>query len=116
MQLMAEYSLEGNISCLGIFPGTAQKFENGKLSSINEGMQQILFKKESRLFEGINNSEKFYFKHTHYLPVSEFTTSTSENIIRFSASLEKNSSFGVQFHPERSGEPGLQLLSNFINL
>jgi glutamine amidotransferase len=116
MQLMAEYSLEGNISCLGIFPGTSQKFENGKSSSINEGMQKIFFKKESRLFNGLNDQERFYFQHTHYLPVSEFTTSTSENSTTFSASLEKNGSFGVQFHPEKSGEAGLQLMNNFINL
>jgi glutamine amidotransferase len=116
MQLMADYSLEGNISCLGIFPGTAQKFENGKLSLINEGMQSVSIKRESKLFNGINNDEKFYFHHTYYLPLSELTTSTSKHNIDFSASVEKNSSFGVQFHPEKSGDAGLQIMSNFINL
>jgi glutamine amidotransferase len=116
MQLMADYSLEGNISCLGIFPGTAQKFENGKTNAINEGMQPVKFKKESKLFKGINNDEKFYFHHTYYLPLSELTTSTSKHSINFSASIEKNNLFGVQFYPEKSGEAGLQLLNNFINL
>jgi glutamine amidotransferase len=116
MQLMADYSLEGNISCLGIFPGTAQKFENGKMNVINEGMQSVSIKKESKLFNGINNDEKFYFHHTYYLPLSEHTTSTSKHNIDFSASIEKNSSLGVQFHPEKSGDVGLQMLSNFIRL
>lgn len=116
MQLMADYSLEGNISCLGIFPGTVQKFENGKPNAINEGMQSVSIKKESKLFSGINDDEKFYFHHTYYLPLSELSTSTSKHNINFSASVEKNSSFGVQFHPEKSGDAGLQMLSNFINL
>ena len=116
MQLMADYSLEGNISCLGIFPGTAQKFENGKGNVINEGMLNVNLKKECRLFKGISDNEKFYFHHTHYLPVGEFTTSTSENKISFSASLERNGSLGVQFHPEKSGEAGLQLFNNFLQL
>ena len=116
MQLMADYSLEGNISCLGIFSGTAQKFENGNLGVINKGMQSVSIKRESKLFNGINNDERFYFHHTYYLPLSELTTSISKHNTNFSASLEKNSSFGVQFHPEKSGDAGLQMLSNFINL
>jgi glutamine amidotransferase len=116
MQLMADYSLEGNISCLGFYPGTAQKFENGKPNEINEGMQSVSIKKESKLFSGINDGEKFYFHHTYYLPLSGLTTSTSKHNINFSASVEKNSSFGVQFHPEKSGDAGLQMLSNFINI
>jgi glutamine amidotransferase len=116
MQLMADYSLEGNISCLGIFPGTAQKFENGKMNALNEGMQTVSIKKESKLFRGINDDEKFYFHNTYYLPLSELTTSISKHNINFSASVEKNSSFGVQFHPEKSGVAGLRMLSNFINL
>ena len=115
MQLMADYSLEGNISCLGIFPGTAQKFNNGKMDPENEGMHVVSFKKESKLFAGIKDNEKFYFNHTYYLPLSEFTTSTSKHNINFSASIEKNDSFGVQFHPEKSGDAGLKLLDNFIN-
>ena len=116
MQLMTDYSLEGNISCLGIFPGTAQKFENGKLNTTNDGMKSVSIKKGSSLFSKIQDDEKFYFHHTYYLPLSDLTTSTSKHNIYFSASIEKNSSFGVQFHPEKSGDAGLQLLSNFINL
>ncbi|MBT8377676.1 MAG: imidazole glycerol phosphate synthase subunit HisH [Ignavibacteria bacterium] len=116
MQLMADYSLEGNISCLGIFSGTSQKFNNEKMDTVNEGMQVVLFQKESKLFAGIENKEKFFFHHTYYLPLSELTTSTSKHNVIFSASIEKNGSFGVQFHPEKSGDAGLKLLDNFIKI
>ena len=116
MQLMAEYTMEGNISCLGIFDGTAVKFNKGKTNILNEGQQSITVTKESVLFDGINENEKFHFQHSYYLPVSEHSTSISGNGTRFSSSLEKNNSFGVQFHPEKSGVSGLKLLQNFINL
>ena len=116
MQLMADYSMEGNISCLGIFPGTAVKFENGATETINEGMHPVKLYKESVLFSGIEQEAKFYFNHSYFLPLSQLTTSTSKNKTEFTSSIEKNSSFGVQFHPERSGEAGLKLLKNFIEL
>jgi len=116
MQLMADYSMEGNISCLGIFPGTAVKFENGVAETINEGMRPVKFKRESILFNGIDEAAKFYFNHSYFLPLGQFTTTSSKNKTEFTASIEKNSSFGVQFHPERSGEAGLKLLKNFIEL
>jgi glutamine amidotransferase len=116
VQLMADYSLEGNISCLGIFPGTAQKFENEKANIFNDGMHKVSLRKDSELFKRISDEQEFYFHHTHYLPVGEFTTSTSENSISFSASLEKNGSMGVQFHPEKSGDAGLHIIKNFIDL
>jgi glutamine amidotransferase len=116
MQLMADYSMEGNVSCLGIFPGTAVRFENGNLKSVNEGLHSVKMNKESLLFNGIDEESKFYFNHSFFLPVSELTTSSSTNKTEFSSSVEKNSSFAVQFHPEKSSKAGLQLLKNFIEL
>ncbi|HEY7752160.1 MAG TPA: imidazole glycerol phosphate synthase subunit HisH [Ignavibacteriaceae bacterium] len=116
MQLMADYSMEGNVSCLGIFPGTAVRFENGNLKSVNEGLHPVKMNKESLLFNGIDEESKFYFNHSFFLPVSELTTSSSTNKTEFSSSVEKNSSFAVQFHPEKSSKAGLQLLKNFIEL
>jgi glutamine amidotransferase len=72
--------------------------------------------KESLLFNGIDEESKFYFNHSFFLPVSELTTSSSTNKTEFSSSVEKNSSFAVQFHPEKSSKAGLQLLKNFIEL
>jgi len=114
MQLMADYSMEGNISCLGIFPGTAVKFENGTAEAVNNGMLSVVMKRESVLFSGIEPDAKYYFNHSFFLPVNQFTTSSSKNKTEFTSSIEKNHSFGVQFHPEKSAEAGLKLLKNFI--
>jgi glutamine amidotransferase len=116
MQLMAGYSMEGNISCLGIFPGTYLKFENGTSPAFNEGLQQISVNRGSKLFADIPDTTEFYFKHLYYLPENRFTTSVSKHKIEFSSSIEKNHSFGVQFHPEKSGEAGMILLKNFVEL
>ncbi len=116
MQLMAECSKEGNIKCLGIFPGTAEKFNNENTKVPHMGWNDINIKKESKIFNGINNSEKFYFAHSYYLPVNEFTTSVCNNFIDFAASMEKENFYGVQFHPEKSGQAGVKIIKNFIEL
>jgi len=114
MQLMADHSIEGNVACLGIFPGSTEKFDSSKSKVPHMGWNDVQFKKESKLFKGIRNGEKFYFAHSYYLPQSIFTTSVSDHSATFSASMETNNFYGVQFHPEKSGEAGMKLLRNFI--
>jgi imidazole glycerol-phosphate synthase subunit HisH len=116
MQLMADKSAEGNVACLGIFPGAALKFDETKVKVPHMGWNEINLIKESKLFKGIDNRERFYFANSYYLPVNEYTTSTSEHGLTFSASLELGNFYGVQFHPEKSGEAGLKILKNFIEL
>lgn len=116
MQLMADHSTEGDVTCLGIFPGTALKFDSAKTKVPHMGWNDITIIKENKLFNEIKSGEHFYFANSYYLPVNEITTSTSNNNIDFSASLEKDNFYGVQFHPEKSGDAGLKLLKNFIEL
>ncbi len=116
MQLMMDSSTEGDVTCLGIFPGTVQKFDSSKTKVPHMGWNDIKIVKQSKLFEGIKNGERFYFANSYYVPVNEFTTSVTDNNMDFSASLEKNNFYGVQFHPEKSGETGLKILRNFIEL
>ena len=116
MQLMVDHSTEGDVACLGIFPGTAQKFDAAKTKVPHMGWNAIQITGDSKLFKGIKNGEHFYFAHSYYVPVNEFTTAVSNNNIDFSASLEKGNYYGVQFHPEKSGDAGLKLLKNFIEL
>lgn len=116
MQLMADYSTEGNISCLGIFPGTAIKF-NEKLDEVEyKGYYKVSFCKQSFLFNGIEDSTEFYFNNSYCLLKNELTTSTCQKNVIFCSSMENENSFGVQFHPEKSGKAGLKLLKNFIEM
>ncbi len=87
MQLMADFSKEGNVACLGIFPVTAEKFDEKKTKVPHMGWNDIQITKESKIFEGIKNGERFYFANSYYLPECPYTTSISNNEINFSASL-----------------------------
>ena len=116
LQLMADFSTEGNITCLGIFPGKVLKFDSKKVKVPHMGWNDIHFKKESKLFSGIKDGEKFYFANSYYLPINEYTTSFCNNSIDISASMEKDNFYGVQFHPEKSSDAGLKVLRNFIEL
>lgn len=117
MQLMAEMSTEGgNIPCLGVFPVTAEKFTDDKMKVPFTGWSEVDIIKESKLFTGLGKKEDFFFGNSYYLPVNEFTTSVSKNIVDFSATVEKDNYYAVQFYPEKSGEAGLLVLKNFIEL
>ncbi len=116
MQLMADYSTEGNFSCLGFFPGTAIKFEGDTEGSLFKGNHKINLCKQSVLFEGIEENAEFFFNNSYYLPKSDLSTSTCSNSITFCASIENENAYGVQFHPEMSGEAGLKLIKNFIEM
>lgn len=116
MQLMCNYSTEGNVSCLGIFPGATEKFKEPKSKIRHRGLDTIDVVRESKLFRGTTKSNQFYFDHSFYVPKNDCTSSLSQNGILFSSSLEKGQNYGVQFHPEKSGEAGIKFLHNFIQL
>jgi glutamine amidotransferase len=116
MQLMADYTTEGNISCLGIFPGTSIMFDDKIQQSDYKGLHRIKFCESTKLFEGIEDNTEFYFNNSYYLPKNGLTTSTCQKEFDFCSSMENENSFGVQFHPEMSGETGLKLLKNFIEM
>ncbi|MCX6151379.1 MAG: imidazole glycerol phosphate synthase subunit HisH [Ignavibacteriales bacterium] len=116
MQLLADYSKEGNVSCLGIIPGIIEKFDSSKVTVPHMGWNEVFQIKKSPLFDGIKDGEFFYFAHSYLFSLGESTTSKTNHGIDFSASVEKENYFGVQFHPEKSGDAGLRVLKNFIEL
>ncbi len=116
MQLMTDHSKEGDVPCLGIFPANVERFDDTRTKVPHIGWNDIEIKTNSKLFEGIKNGERFYFANSFYVPQIEYTTSTSVNDVNFSASLERNNFYGVQFHPEKSADAGLKILKNFIQL
>lgn len=114
MQLMCEETEEGNTKGLGIFPVKTLKFPpEDKVPHM--GWNQINIK-SGDLFENVKMENFVYFVHSYYVPVNEFTASETNYIRPFSASLQKDNFYACQFHPEKSGEIGQQVLSNFINL
>jgi glutamine amidotransferase len=114
MQLMCEHSDEGNVDGLGIFPLTAVKFDSADTKVPHIGWNTVHYKSGNKLFNDIKQDEFFYFANSYYAPVDKLTIAASENHVSFSASLEKENYYGVQFHPEKSSESGLKILSNFI--
>ena len=80
------------------------------------GWNQVIANADSHLFRGIDENAYFYFVHGFAMPVCENTVAQTLYGEPFSAAVQKDNFFGVQFHPERSGAAGAQLLKNFLEM
>jgi imidazole glycerol-phosphate synthase subunit HisH len=116
MQLLSEFSREGDVACLGKLTGTVEKFDTVISKVPFSGNYKIRIKKNSKLFKNIDETAEFRFRNSFYLPVNDYTTAYAINGVNFSAAIEKDNFYGVQFHPEESGKDGLTLLRNFSEL
>lgn len=101
LQLLADYSEEGDTVCLGIIPGRVRRF-SGPLKVPQVGWNRLS-----------GSDTYFYFVHSYYLPVGQTTLASAEYGLPFSAIVQKDNFYATQFHPEKSGEAGLQILRNF---
>jgi imidazole glycerol-phosphate synthase subunit HisH len=116
MQWMFEGSHESpETPGLTLFHGVCERFP-ANVKSPHVGWNQLQFNESSRLFRGIPASPFVYFTHSFRAPVVDATTACCEYGGRFSAAVERDHLFGVQFHPEKSADAGLTLLSNFCSL
>ncbi len=114
MQLMCEFSEEGNTKGLGIFDLEVIKFSaENKIPQIG---WNTIFDLKSELLNNLNENEYMYFVHSYYVPKSDFTIATANYGLNYSAALQKNNFYGCQFHPEKSGDKGELILKNFLNL
>lgn len=114
LQLMCEQSEEGNTQCLGIFHTTVKRFPaNGIIPHM--GWNNLSTKK-SLLFEGVNREDDFYFVHSYYAGLCKETIATCDYLLPFSAAMQKDNFYATQFHPEKSGSVGEQLLYNFLKM
>lgn len=114
MQLMCNYSEEGNTKGLGIFDVDVVKF-SPKVKVPQMGWNQI-YNLKSNLFKGIAENEYMYLVHSFYAPLCAETIATTNYELEYSSALENDNFYGTQFHPEKSGDIGEQILANFINL
>lgn len=114
MQLMCDYSEEGNTDCLGIFPLKVKRFI-GKEKIPQIGWNNIYFLK-GKLFTGIKEHEYMYFIHGFYADKGDDTIAVTNYILEYSSAVQKNNFYGVQFHPEKSSNAGQKILENFLKL
>ena len=116
LQLFGDFSEEGSIRCLSIVPGKVKKFQT-ELKVPHMGWNKVDLIKESPLTMNIPNNSFFYFVHSYYLEMKDkFIIGKTAYDINFPAIIQKDNFYAVQFHPEKSGEWGLKLLSNFCDL
>ena len=114
MQLMCKHSEEGNTNGLGIFDVNVVKFSN-EVKVPQMGWNTI-YNLKSPLFTGIKENEFMYLVHSFYAPLSENTIAITNYEQEYSTALQRDNFYGVQFHPEKSGVFGEQILKNFLNL
>jgi len=113
MQLMCNFSEEGNTDCLKIFDSNVKRFKSTvKVPQIG---WNTVFDLKTSLFDSINENEYMYLVHSYYVPLLATTVATSNYGINYSTAIKKNNFIGVQFHPEKSGSQGEVVLKNFIN-
>ena len=112
MQLLCQHSEEGDTDLLGIIPLQVKRFQTD-LKVPHMGWNQLENLK-SPLFEGIAEKEYVYYVHSYYVPLSEYTIAQSAYPEPFSAALQYKNFYAAQFHPEKSGPAGANILKNFL--
>ena len=115
LQLLCKHSIEGDTNCLGIFDADVKLF-----SSLNMKVPQIgwntICNYQSILFNGLQEAAFVYSVHSYYAEVNAQTIATTNYSLQYSAAMQQQNFYAVQFHPEKSGIAGEIILNNFINL
>jgi glutamine amidotransferase len=114
LALMCNHSQEADTSCLGIFDTLVKKFPlTNKVPHMGWNNLTHL---RGKLFQGIDGEAYVYFVHSYYAELDQCTTARCDYSVPFSAAMEKDNFYAVQFHPEKSGKVGEQILKNFLEL
>lgn len=122
LQVMFDFSEENDTPCLGILPGTVRLFrkdmrdeEGMNLKIPHMGWNHVRFLKDHPVFEGIPGDSEFYFVHSYYSDpaIPQQAAAVTHYGIPFVSAVSRDNLVAVQFHPEKSGPPGLRLLENF---
>ncbi|MGA9809965.1 MAG: imidazole glycerol phosphate synthase subunit HisH [Candidatus Sulfotelmatobacter sp.] len=116
MQWLFEGSEESSeLGGAGIFPGKCRQFP-ASVKSPHVGWNSLAVQEGSRLLRGITQDSFVYYTHSFHAPLIAETTAASEYGLRFAGAVERDKIFGVQFHPEKSGDVGLSILKNFCEV
>ena len=117
-QLLCRHSEEGDVDCIGIFDVPVLRFSperhEDKVPCMGWNNLRDL---KSPLYDGLTAQQPYvYFVHSYYVPLCQHTIATADYILPYSASLHKDNFYACQFHPEKSGQAGEQILKNFLEL
>lgn len=115
MQLLGDFSEENETECLGIVPFRVEKFESVTEKVPHVGWNQI-GDVQSKLFANVAENSFVYFVHSYFVPTNPATIAVCDYIVPFSAAVEFQNFYGVQFHTEKSGVVGERILENFLKL
>ncbi|SFF98919.1 imidazole glycerol phosphate synthase subunit HisH [Prevotella sp. KH2C16] len=122
-QLLCQHSEEGDTECIGVFPVTVKRFQprrhEDKVPAM--GWNRLNIREEDDeagkgLLTNLGTNPYVYFVHSFYVPLCEWTTAEADYILPYSATLHKENFYSTQFHPEKSGKVGEQILKNFLDL
>lgn len=117
MQLLCQHSEEGDVDCLGVFDVPVVRFNPSDASlKVPQMGWNTVTGKGDKLFAGIKAESFFYYVHSYHVPICQYTIATTDYSGLYSAALHKDNFWAVQFHPEKSGPIGEQLLKNFIGI
>ena len=115
-QLLCQHSEEGDVDCIGIFDVDVKRFQPQKHEDKVPAMGwNEIYNLKTDLYKGLAHPYS-YFVHSYYVPLCEETIATADYILPYSASLHKGNFYTCQFHPEKSGKVGEQILRNFLDL
>lgn len=116
MQLLCSYSEENNTPCLSVFDERVASFMPNGSDKIPQVGWNTISGYGSTLFNGLASDAYCYFVHGYYASLGPDTVATTHYILPYSAALQKNNFYGVQFHPEKSARVGEKILQNFLDI
>jgi glutamine amidotransferase len=125
LQMLFDWSDEGDVAGLGVFAGKVRRFPAGQLSADGSerlkvphmGWNEVEQQAPHALWRDIGDTSRFYFVHSYYVEPEEapVVAGVSRHGLPFTAAVARDNLFAVQFHPEKSADAGLRLLANFVS-
>ena len=116
-QLLCKHSEEGDVDCIGVFDAEAKRFQPQRHEDKVPCMGwNVIEKRDNKLFEGLGEHPYVYFVHSYYVPLCADTAAVADYILPYSAAMHRDNFYACQFHPEKSGKVGEQIIKNFLKL
>ncbi|NLR81964.1 imidazole glycerol phosphate synthase subunit HisH [Chitinophaga polysaccharea] len=118
MQLLCKHSEENDTECIGVFDTAVKRFQSPveNLLKIPQIGWNNITGLHSVMFEHVPENAYMYFVHSYYAALGADTVAITNYVINYSAALQKDNFYAVQFHPEKSAEAGARIIENFLNL